>query len=87
MLNRPHLIGSEIFRRTGQGSMHPLASPKVSAMIDLVRALGWLEEDIYIDSPKVTPTEAPAVSRARLHRGLDGCRGDPESVSGGARAL
>lgn len=55
MLNRPHLIGSEIFRRTRQGSMHPLASPKVSPMIDLVRALGWLEEDIYIDSPKATP--------------------------------
>ncbi len=55
MLNRPHLIGSEIFRRTGQGSMHPLASPKVSAMIDLVRALDWLEEDVYIDGPKATP--------------------------------
>ena len=55
MLNRPHLIGSEIFRRTGQESMHPLASPKVSAMIDLVRALDWLEEDIYIDGPKATP--------------------------------
>lgn len=55
MLNRPHLIGSEIFRRTGQGSMHPLASPKASAMIDLIRALGWLDEDIYIDSPKATP--------------------------------
>ncbi len=55
MLSRPHLIGGEIFRRTGQGSMHPLASPKVSAMIDLVRALGWVEEDIYIDSPKVMP--------------------------------
>ena len=55
MLNRPHLIGSEIFHRTGQGMSHPLSSPKVSAMIDLVRALGWLEEDIYIDSPKATP--------------------------------
>lgn len=55
MLNRPHLIDSEIFRRAGQGSMHPLASPKVSAMIDLVRALDWLEEDLYIDSPKATP--------------------------------
>ena len=36
MLNRPRLIGSEIFRHTSLGSMHPLASPKVSAMIDLV---------------------------------------------------
>ena len=55
MLNRPRLIGSEIFRHTSLGSMHPLASPKVSAMIDLVRALGWFDEDIYIDSPKATP--------------------------------
>ncbi len=55
MLKRPRLISSEIFHRTGLGSAHPLASPKVSAMIDLVRALGWLDEAIYIDSPKATP--------------------------------
>lgn len=55
MLNRPHLIGSEIFRKTSTGSMHPLASPKVSPTIDLIRALGWLDEDVYIDSPKATP--------------------------------
>lgn len=55
MLRRPRLVGSEIFHRTGQGSAHPLASPRVSAMIDLVRALGWLDEDVYIDSPKATP--------------------------------
>lgn len=55
MLHRAHLIGSEVFRLTGQDSAHPLASPRVSAMIDLVRALNWLDKDVYIDSPKATP--------------------------------
>jgi acetoin utilization protein AcuC len=55
MLNRPHLIGSEMLRHTTLGRMHPLAVPKVTATIDLVRALGWLDEDVYIESPKASP--------------------------------
>jgi acetoin utilization protein AcuC len=55
MLDRPRLIGSEIFRQMSLGSMHPLAIPRVSAMIDLVRALGWLNERIYVESPKAIP--------------------------------
>ena len=44
-------IGSEIYRRSSYGSRHPLAIPRVSTVIDLCRALGWLPEEIYIDSP------------------------------------
>jgi acetoin utilization protein AcuC len=55
MLNRPHLIGSEMLRNTTLGIRHPLAVPKVTATIDLVRALGWLDEDVYIESPKASP--------------------------------
>jgi acetoin utilization protein AcuC len=55
MLERPRLIGSEIFRQSSLGRFHPLASPKSTAMIDLVRAMDWLDEDLYIESPKATP--------------------------------
>ncbi len=57
MLHRPHFIGSEIYRRSRYGAKHPLAIPRVSAAIDLCRALGWLADEIYIDSPIATPAQ------------------------------
>ena len=48
-------IGSEIYRRSTYGAQHPLAIPRVSTVIDLCRALGWLPEDAYLDSPQATP--------------------------------
>lgn len=60
--NGPLFIGSEIYRRSRFGSKHPLAIPRVSAVIDLTRALGWLPDEIYIDSPQATPEEL-----ARFH--------------------
>ncbi len=47
----PLFIGSEIYRRSSYGSKHPLAIPRVSTVIDLCRALGWLRDDNYVDSP------------------------------------
>ena len=35
----PRLIGSEIYRRSSYGGRHPLAIPRVSLMLDLVRTL------------------------------------------------
>jgi len=52
---KPLLIGSEIYRRSSYGPKHPLAIPRVSAMLDLVRALGWLPEAQYRDSPLASP--------------------------------
>lgn len=52
---KPLLIGSEIYRRSSYGPKHPLAIPRVSAMLDLVRALGWLPEAQYLDSPLASP--------------------------------
>lgn len=52
---RPRFIGSEIFRRSSYGARHPLAIPRVSTVIDLCRALGWLPDEIYIDSPMAGP--------------------------------
>lgn len=48
-------IGSEIYRRSTYGARHPLAIPRVSTVIDLCRALGWLPQDVYLDSPQATP--------------------------------
>jgi acetoin utilization protein AcuC len=58
----PRFIGSEIYRRSTYGGRHPLAIPRVSTCIDLCRALGWLPDSAYIDSPRATPEEL-----ARFH--------------------
>jgi acetoin utilization protein AcuC len=62
MLDRPRFIGSDIYRRSRYGGKHPLAIPRVSAAIDLCRALGWLPDTVYIDSPVATPDQL-----ARFH--------------------
>lgn len=58
----PLLIGSEIYRLSSYGPRHPLAIPRVSSTIDLCRALGWLPEAAYVDSPRATPEQL-----ARFH--------------------
>lgn len=50
----PLFIGSEIYRRSTYGSTHPLAIPRVSTAIDLCRAMGWLPDEHYLDSPVAT---------------------------------
>ncbi len=57
MARPPLFIGSEIFRRSTYGRRHPLAIPRVSTVIDLARAMGWLADDVYIDSPRATPAQ------------------------------
>lgn len=52
---QPILIGSEIYRRSSYGPKHPLAIPRVSTTLDLIRALGWLEPGQYRDSPMAAP--------------------------------
>jgi acetoin utilization protein AcuC len=61
-LSRPYLIGSEIYRTSSYGGRHPLAIPRVSAALDLIRAMGWLDESCYVDSPIATPEQL-----ARFH--------------------
>jgi acetoin utilization protein AcuC len=56
-LDRPRFIGSEIYRRSTYGAKHPLAIPRISATIDLLRALGWLSTDVYIESPVARPDQ------------------------------
>ncbi|MFQ5774406.1 MAG: acetoin utilization protein AcuC [Kiloniellaceae bacterium] len=62
MKERPRFIGSEIYRKSTYGARHPLGIPRVSTVIDLTRALGWLPDEVYIDSPRATPKQL-----ARFH--------------------
>ncbi|NNG03348.1 MAG: acetoin utilization protein AcuC [Inquilinus sp.] len=62
MLAHPLLIGSEIYRTSSYGRKHPLAIPRVSTAIDLSRAMGWLPDGQYLDSPTATPDQL-----ARFH--------------------
>jgi len=62
MAARPLFIGSDIYRQSSYGRRHPLAIPRVSTVIDLCRALGWLDDTRYIDSPTATPAQL-----ARFH--------------------
>ena len=51
----PRLIGSEIYRGSSYGPWHPLRIPRVSTVIDLSRALGWLPRSRYLTSPRAKP--------------------------------
>lgn len=55
-------IASEVYRSTTYGGRHPLAIPRVSLATDLCRALGWLDDGAFIESPRATPGEL-----ARFH--------------------
>lgn len=57
MAARPILIGSEIYRGSSYGPKHPLAIPRVSTTLDLIRALGWIDPAQYRDSPRATPDQ------------------------------
>jgi len=58
----PRFLGHEIYRRSTYGDRHPLAIPRVSTVMDLVRALGWLPDDLFVESPLATPGQL-----ARFH--------------------
>lgn len=57
MEREPQFIGSEIYRHSTYGMRHPLAIPRVSTCIDLCRAMGWLPESQYHDSPMATESQ------------------------------
>ncbi|MEM8731476.1 MAG: acetoin utilization protein AcuC [Pseudomonadota bacterium] len=51
----PRFIGSEIYRRSRLLGRHPLRVPRVSTVIDLSRAMGWLPGEVYLTSPRAKP--------------------------------
>src|SRR6056297_119703 len=51
-MQSPLFFGSEIYRGSSYGAHHPLRVPRVSTVMDLSRALGWLGPDQYRPSPR-----------------------------------
>ncbi|MGY6568144.1 MAG: hypothetical protein ACXIVE_04030, partial [Salinarimonas sp.] len=51
----PLFIGSEIYRGSSYGSHHPLRIQRVSTVMDLGRALGWIGPQNYVTSPRAKP--------------------------------
>jgi acetoin utilization protein AcuC len=64
----PLFIGSDIYRGSSYGIRHPLRVPRVSTVMDLARALGWLPAGHYRTSPRARPAaltlwhEAPYIA-------------------------
>lgn len=48
----PVMLGSDIYRGSSYGGLHPLRVPRVSAVMDLARALGWLPPQRFRASPR-----------------------------------
>lgn len=80
MRARTYFIGSEIYRSSRYARRHPLAIPRVSTVIDLSRALHWLPDDVYVDSPVASveelcrfhdPAYVAAVRRAEREQKAD----------------
>jgi acetoin utilization protein AcuC len=51
----PLFIGSDIYRSSSYGARHPLRVPRVSTVMNLGRALGWLSTDRFRTSPRAKP--------------------------------
>lgn len=51
----PTFLGHEIYRRSSYGWTHPLRIPRVSTVMDLSRAMGWLPRAQFQTSPRAKP--------------------------------
>ena len=51
----PLMIAASIYARAPYAGQHPLRIPRVSTVLDLSRALGWLPPDRYRTSPRAKP--------------------------------
>lgn len=51
----PLFIGSDIYRSSSYGPRHPLRVPRVSTVMDLAAALGWLPSGRFRVSPRAKP--------------------------------
>lgn len=59
-LEGPRFLGSEIYRGSSYGPWHPLRIPRVSTVMDLCRALGWLPAGTFLTSPTAKPATLTA---------------------------
>ena len=51
-MQTPLMLGSEIYRLSSYGKSHPLRIPRVSTVMDLSRAMGWLGPENFRTSPR-----------------------------------
>lgn len=54
------LIAAPIYARAPYAGLHPLRIPRVSTVLDLSRALGWLPPESYRPSPRAKPAALTA---------------------------
>ncbi len=81
----PVFVGSEIYRGSTYGPKHPLAVPRVSTVIDLCRAMGWLADERFLEAPMASEDEVCRFhDRAYVHALAEAER--TQSVSDEARA-
>lgn len=59
-MKTPVFVGSEIYRGSSYGGAHPLHIARVSTVMDLARALGWLPATQYQTSPRAKPAALAA---------------------------
>ena len=50
-------VGHDVYRQSGYRGNHPLAIARVGPVMDLCRALGWLPDDEYRESPRASEEE------------------------------
>ncbi|MGE5666677.1 MAG: acetoin utilization protein AcuC [Betaproteobacteria bacterium] len=54
---RAVFVGHDVYRRHAYGTMHPLAIPRVEAVVDLCNALRWFDDGEYQTSPCATEAQ------------------------------
>ena len=71
-LNRkaPLFIGSDVYRRPAFGRNHPLSISRHGAVIDIARALGWLPDGRYRESPTASEEALSAYHDPRYVKAL-----------------
>ncbi len=82
---RPLYIGSEIYRHSSYGGVHPLTIPRVSVCTDLCRAMGWLGEAHYRTAPMASPGDVLRFHAADYIEALRRAE-DKQSVDAATRA-
>lgn len=81
----PRMIASEIYRNSHYGDWHPLRVPRVSTVLDLTRALGWLPHTQYINAPRAKPATLVGFHTPEYIAALVAAQAD-QSVSDEVRA-
>ena len=63
-------IGSQIYRNEAFGSHHPLSIPRVAGVMDICAMLGWLEDEVFHDSPPATGSQLTLFHEAHYVQAL-----------------